>query len=78
MHVKYFESLKLLYTILNSILCALPLVNWNYIVNYIVDTSIVNIVHILKSTISLLGLFFYKYITFNISPHNSEFELEQI
>lgn len=75
MHVKYFESLKLLYTILNSILCALPLVNWNYIVNYIFDTSIVNI---LKSTISLLGLFFYKYITFNISPHNSEFELEQI
>lgn len=75
MHVKYFESLKLLYTILNSILCALPLVNWNYIVNYIFDTSIVNIS---KSTISLLGLFFYKYITFNISPHNSEFELEQI
>lgn len=75
MHVEYFESLKLLYTILNSILCALPLVNWNYIVNYIFDTSIVNI---LKSTISLFGLFFYKYITFNISPHNSEFELEQI
>lgn len=75
MHVKYFESLKLVYTILNSILCALPLVNWNYIVNYIFDTSIVNI---LKSTISLLVLFSYKYITFNISPHNSEFELEQI